>query len=227
MTYKKAITLSFLIIISSSCIDKILGRKYVATIENYEIGFKKSYSIRGLFDHFPKSISNNLFVGLQSTVPSNIYYPDSYHTGFVYLTLKMGEDSLSLYPKTYLYKTKYNERNFIIDDGFSYYTYFDTLKLRNVAINGVYPIPYFEDIDFGIGSERFDLRKIGILMVIDKYYVPEDLDVFVLKANHGYFWKLKANWDRPETLGEWKNGYSYGIAISKKQKIIVYWMKAW
>jgi len=38
---------------------------------------------------------------------------------------------------------------------------------------------------------------------------------------------LKADWDRPKTLGEWKNGYSCGIAISRKRNMIVYWMKAW
>jgi len=211
----------------NSCIDKILGHKYVATIDNARIGFKDSYSINGLFDHFPKSISNKSFIDMLSRVPSNTYYPDSYHTGFVYLVLKMGEDSLSLSPKTYIFKTKYTEQNFIIDDGFSYYMYFDTLKFRNNALSGTYPIPYFEDFDFDLGSERIDLRPLGMHMVIDKYYVPEDLEVFVLKAGHGYFWKLKADFKRPETLGEWKNGYSCGIAISKKCNRIIYWMKAW
>jgi hypothetical protein len=224
---RNIIVLSLFAIMVSSCIDKILGHQYVATIENCEVGFKQSFSIDGLFDHFPKSISNKLFIDLQSRVPSNIYYPDSYHTGFVYLMLHMGKDSLSLSPKKYIYKTHYTGRNFIIDDGFSYYTYFDTLKLRNVALPQTYPIPYFEDLDFGLGSERIDLRSIGIHLVIDKNNVPDDLEVFVLKSNHGYFWKLKADWDRPETLKEWKNGYSCGIAISRKCNMIVYWMKAW
>jgi len=224
---KYIIVLSFFSIILSSCIDKVLGHKYVAAIENCKIEFKHSYSINGLFDHFPKSISNRSFVDMEFTIPSNIYYKDSYHTGFVYLMLHMGEDSLSLYPKTYIYKTHYTDRNFIIDDGFSYYNYFDTLKLRNVALPEAYPIPYFEDLDFGLGSERIDLRSRGILMVIDKQNVPNDLDVFVLKAGYGYFWKLKADWERPETLGIWKNGYSCGIAISRKCNMIVYWSKVW
>ena len=164
---------------------------------------------------------------MESDIPTSNFDPESVYSACIYLFLEMGEDSLLLYPKTYIYKTNYSNRNFIIDDSFSYYKYTDTLKLRNVALPGAYPIPYFEDFDFGLGSERFDLRSLGILMVIDKHYVPDDLEVFVLKAGHGYFWKLKFDQDRPETLGDWKNGYSCGIAISRKRNMIVYWMKAW
>jgi hypothetical protein len=224
---KKMVLIVLLTILYSSCIEKILGHKYVEKIDNARISLKESYTINGLFEHFPKSISNKSFIDMLATIPGNIYYPDSYHSGFFYLILNMGEDSLSLYPKTYIYKTKYTNRNFIIDDSFSYYKHTDTLKLRNTMLRGAYPIPYFEIFDFGLGSERFDLRPQGMLMVIDKYYVPEDLDVYVLKASHGYFWKKKFNLDRPETLGEWKNGYSCGIAISKKNNMIIYWMKVW
>lgn len=225
---KKKIVLTLLLIIMfSSCIDKILGHKYVALVENARANLKSSYTIDGLFDHFPKSISNKSYIDMLATIPDNIYYPDTYHTGFFYLFLNMGKDSLSLYPKKYIYKTQYTNQNFILDDSFSYYKYTDTLKLRNVIVPKAYPIPYFEDFDFGLGSERFDLRPLGMLMVIDKYYVPEDLEVFVLKAGYGYFWKKKFDLDRPETLGEWKNGYSCGIAISKKRNIIIYWMKVW
>ena len=227
MMKKKTIVIALITIMFSSCIDKILGHKYVASIENARISLKDSYTINDLFDHFPKSISNKSVIHMGFTIPDNINYPDDYHTGFFYLFLNMGEDSLSPYPKTFIYKTKYTNRNFILDDSFSFYKYTDTLKLRNVILSGAYPIPYFEIFDFGLGSERFDLRPQGKLMVIDKYYVPDDLEVFVLKAGQGYFWKKKFDLDRPKTLGEWKNGYSCGIAISKKRNMIIYWMKAW
>jgi hypothetical protein len=150
-----------------------------------------------------------------------------HYTGFVYLVLKMGEDSISLYPKSYIYKTQYNSRNFILDDSFKYYKYYDTLKLRNVDIAGAYPIPYFIDFDFGLGSERFDLDRFGFHISVDINNVPDDLEVFVLKAEHGYFWKKKFDLERPNTLGIWKNGYSCGIAILRKSNMIIYWMKAW
>jgi len=224
---KTTILLALHIILLSSCIDKILGHQYVSTIDNARIMLEKSYTKDGLLEHFPTSISNKSVLHIMFSIPDTTYSSDDYYTGFVYLVLKMGEDSLSLYPKSYIYKTQYKSRNFILDDSFKYYKYYDTLKLRNVDIAGAYPIPYFIDFDFGLGSERFDLRPLGMQMVIDKYNVPDDLEVFVLKAEHGYFWKKKFDLDRPKTLGEWKNGYSCGIAISKKRNMIAYWMKAW
>jgi hypothetical protein len=223
----RTIILVLLTVTLSSCIDKILGHKYVATIENYQIGFEHCYSVKGLFDHFPKSISNKSYIYSEAGIPINKFDPESTYSGYTYLFLDMGKDSLLLYPKTYIYKTSYTNRNLIIDDSFSYYKYSDTLKLRNVDIRGAYPIPYFEDFDFSLGSKTIDLRSLGIHLMIEKYNVPEDLEVFVLKAGHGFFWKLKFEQKRPETLGEWKNGYSCGIAISKKRNMIVYWMKAW
>lgn len=227
MMRKNTIVIAIFVIMFSGCVDKILGYRYVTKIENAQVDFMDSYTINGLFDHFPRSISNKSFIDMLATIPGNIYYPDSYHTGFFYLILNTGKDSLSLYPKTYIYETKYTNRNFIIDDGFSYYKYFDTLKLRNVALPQTYPIPYFEDLDFGLGSVRYNLDSLGIPLSIDKNNVPDDLHVYVLKAGHGYFWKKKFDLDRPETLGEWKYGYSCGIAISKKRSMIVYWMKVW
>ena len=224
---KTTILLALLTILFSSCIDKILGHQYVATIDNARIMLEKSYAKDGLLEHFPTSISNKSFLHIMFTIRDTTYSSDDYYTGYVYLVLKMGEDSLSLYPKSYIYKTQYNSRNFILDDSFKYYKYYDTLKLRNVDIAGAYPIPYFIDFDFGLGSEKFDLDHFGFPISVDVNNVPDDLEVFVLKAEHGYFWKKKFDLERPNTLGIWKNGYSCGIAISRKSNMIIYWMKAW
>ncbi len=225
---KSIIILVVLSITQCSCVDKILGHKYVATIDNARIMLEKSYIKEGLLEHFPRSISNKSVLDIMFTIPDTIFYENDYKTGFVYLALKMDEDSLSVYPKSYIYKTQYNnDKNFILDESFSYYKYYDTLKLRNIYIPDAYPIPYLIDFDFGLGSERFDLRPQGMLMVIDNYKVPDDLEVYVIKAEHGYFWKKKFDLERPDTLGIWKNGYSCGTAISKKNKIIIYWMKVW
>jgi hypothetical protein len=224
---KTTILLALQIILFSSCIDKVLGHQYVAKIDNARIMLEKSYAKDGLLEHFPTSISNKSVLHIMFSIPDTTYSPDVYYTGFVYLVLKMGEDSISLYPKSYIYKTQYNSRNFILDDSFKYYKYYDTLKLRNVDIAGAYPIPYFEDIDFGLGSERADLDHFGFHISVDINNVPDDLEVFVIKAEHGYFWKKKFDLERPNTLGIWKNGYSCGIAISRKSNMIIYWMKAW
>ena len=172
---KTTILLALQIILLSSCIDKVLGHKYVATIDNARIMLEKSYAKEGLLEHFPTSISNKSVLHIMFTIPDTTYSPDVNYTGFVYLVLKMGEDSISLYPKSYIYKTQYNSRNFILDDSFKYYKYYDTLKLRNVDISGAYPIPYFIDFDFGLGSERFDLDRFGFHISVDVNNVPDDL----------------------------------------------------
>ncbi|KJF44166.1 hypothetical protein LH29_01160 [Draconibacterium sediminis] len=139
----------------------------------------------------------------------------------------MEEDYEEFYPDTFLYKTKYDRLNFILDDSFSYYQYTDTLKTRNVVQPDAYPIPYFERHDFGLGFERIDLRGSGVTLVRDRHNVPEDLEVFVFKAGYGNFWEIEFEQDRPDTLGNWKNGYSSGIAISKELNMAIYWMMAW
>ena len=227
-TMKKSIfILSLVTIILSSCIDRILGHKYVATIDNARIMLEKSYTKEGLLEHFPKSISNKSVLHIMFTIPDTIFNEDSYNTGFVYMAFKMDEDSLYTYPKIYIYKTKYKDQNFIFDDSFKYYKYYDTLKLRNVYLPDTYPIPYFEDIEFGLGSERNDLDRFGFQISVDINKVPDDLEVFVIKAEHGYFWKKEFDLERPNTLGIWKNGYSCGVAISRKLKTIIYWTKVW
>lgn len=223
----KVIISTLFIFTLCSCIDKILGHKYVATIDNTRIRIKKSYTKDGLFDHFPKSVSAQSYIYMESCIPSEVYDFTSEFSAYSYLFLNMEKDSLLLFPQTYIYRTHYTDKNFIIDDRFSYYMYFDTLKVRNIIFPEAYPIPYFEDFDFGLGCEKFDLRPSGIQMIIDKYTVPNDLEVYVLKAEHGYFWKKKYDLKRPQKLGIWQNGYSCGIAISKRLNVIVYWMKAW
>lgn len=211
----------------SSCMDHFLGERYVKIIKHSKRDFEDCYQVKGLFNHFPKSISNKSYKNIEYGIPTKIFDPESHYFADLFLILEMGEDSKGFYPDTFIYKTTYKDLNFIVDGSFSYYQYSDTLKVRNVVQPNAYPIPYFEDYDFGLGAERIDLRSTGILMVIDKYNVPEDLEVFVLKARHGNFWKIEIDQDRPETLEKWENGYSSGIAISKEFNMAIYWMMAW
>jgi len=51
--------------------------------------------------------------------------------------------------------------------------------------------------------------------------------VFVLGAEAGDFWKESCNENRPESLLEWKHGYSKGIAISEEKDILIYWTIVW
>ncbi len=210
-----------------SCMDYILGERYVKILKHSQRDFESCYQEKGLFNHFPKTILNKSYRNIEYCIPTKIFDPESNYFTDLLLILDMAEGSKEFYPDTFIYKTPYRDLNFIVDGSFSYYQYYDTLTVRNVVRPNAYPIPYFGNYDFGLGAERIDLRSSGILMVIDKYNVPEDLEVFVLKAGYGNFWKIKINNERPATLGNWKNGYSCGVAISKELNIVVYWMMAW
>jgi hypothetical protein len=53
------------------------------------------------------------------------------------------------------------------------------------------------------------------------------LQVYVIASESGNFWKGDYKENRPESLKEWRNGYSRGIATSEKQNMIVYWTMIW
>ncbi len=223
----KLVILGILVFTLSSCIDKILGERYVKIIKHSQRDFDECYQVKGLFNHFPKSIPNKSVVYSLFCFPTKIFDPNSSYFLDGCLLLGMGEDFKKFYPDTFIYKTNYSDSNFIVDGSFSYYQYYDTLKVLNIARPDAYPIPFFEHYNFGLDSVRFDLRNSGVLMVLDNYNVPEDLEVFVLKAGYGNFWKIEIAQERPETLELWKNGYSSGIAISKELNMVSYWMMAW
>ncbi len=166
---------------------------------------------------------------MQYSIPGNMTDKEwNRYIADCYLILNAGDNDETLYPDSFLYKTDYKENNFIIDFAFKFYTQLDTLKVRNFALPNIYPIPYFESFDFGLGDvEEKYWYEPGVEMVSNKYNIPEDLEVFVFKAGHGDYWKVKCDIMRPETLGQWKNGYSSGVAISKNHNMIVYWMMAW
>ena len=223
----KLIIVGILAVFFSSCIDQILGKRYVKMIKQSQRNFEDCYQVNGLYNHFPKSFSNQSVLNSKFSYPTKNFDPDIHYFIDGVLLLNMGEDFKNFYPDTFIFKTNYSDSNFIVDGSFSYYQYYDTLKILNISKPKMYPIPFFENYDFGLDSVRFDLRDAGVLMVIDNYNVPEDLEVFVLKAGNGNFWNIEIDQDRPETLGNWKNGYSSGIAISRQQNIAVYWMMAW
>lgn len=227
MNLKVIITTLIIQLFLISCIDGLFGNKYTNEISKAKSGIEQFYTVTDLFEHFPKSISSDSYRYSESQIPQNFTNIDNAISGYSYLFIDMEKETHSFYPTIYLYKTQYSAKNFIVDHSFNSYKYIDTLKIRNVALPGSYPIPYFEDFDFGLGSEKLDLRSTGLPVIVDKFIVPDDLEVFVLKASPGFFWKIKFERERPETLGKWKHGYSSGIAISRKLNTVVYWMKAW
>ena len=91
-----------------------------------------------------------------------------------------------------------------------------------------FPIPYFEKMDFKLGTKESKKTIVGGQAYIDKtYIIPKDLKVYVISAEPGNFWKVDCKENRPETLKDWKNGYSRGIAISEKEHLVVFWVMIW
>lgn len=227
------INLSIFILLAitfSACTNMVLDSNYRKLIKQSETEFEKWYGLNGLFNHFPESISNDSIINMLYTIPADMekYKEHNNYISENYLVLKIKDDILNYYPDSILFKTNYSGDNFIIDLGFRFYTQLDTLKIRNVARPDSYPIPYFEDFDFGFGDEPLTYwDNQGNESVANKYNIPDDLEVYVLKAKNGDFWKVKCDIFRPESLEVWKNGCSSGIAISKKRNIVVYWMMAW
>ncbi len=221
------ITRSLILVLLSVLLSSCLNWIKMNSIKNSQQAIENCYQVSGLFNHFPESISNKSYIRLKSCIPTKTFDPESVYSAYLFLFISIRDNINVVYPKTFISKTNYLEPNFIIDDSFGYYKYYDKTKVRNIALPGKYPIPYFENFDFGLGFERTDLRNSGILLINDKYNVPEDLEVYVLKAGSGYFWEIEFEQERPKTLGKWKNGYSSGIAISKKLNLAVYWMMAW
>lgn len=96
----------------------------------------------------------------------------------------------------------------------------------NVEHPNKYPIPYFEDWNLGLNLGCKKITTLGKRKIpLDVYVVPSDLIVYVLSAKPIVI--ENSTMYRTELLKEWENGYSYGIAISKKENIIVYWFIEW
>ncbi len=57
--------------------------------------------------------------------------------------------------------------------------------------------------------------------------LPKDFKLYVLEAKSGQFFDKKYLTDGQFMPNEWKNGYSKGVAISKKRNVIIYWVIVW
>lgn len=57
--------------------------------------------------------------------------------------------------------------------------------------------------------------------------LPSDFKLFVLEAKAGKHFDRKYLTDGRFMPEKWKNGYSKGVAISKKRNVIIYWLLIW
>ncbi len=193
-------------------------------------GFTKDYLKEGLLVHFPRKIKNNKV--------SYFSYPASCPPTFE-CSSQFGERCFILDKSDY----KLEMKELLIDssqiykyDNYEVNIIIKMTELRgerfpvekcNKWYEGKLPIPYFENYNFGLGDVQETVEIDGQVYCESIYTIPSDLQVYVIDAQPGDFWKVSCNEIRPESLREWKHGYSRGIALSDSENIIVYWAMIW
>lgn len=194
-------------------------------------GFGKESSKDSLLSHFPTRIKNDS-VSFHSSPPS---CPPSFRCskqfGEIYIIvdkLDYQEELSNLLAGKIGYKAAYVDINVIVNLSELRKDIFPVEKCNKWYAEKL-PIPYFEDYDFGLGEKK---EKKIIEGEETPYYnhihtIPSDLQVYVVKAEAGDFWKESCNEARPESLKEWQHGYSKGFATSEKENMIVYWTMIW
>ncbi|WP_372934895.1 hypothetical protein, partial [Mariniphaga sediminis] len=184
----------------------------------FDIDFKKT----NLLSHFPDNIMNNgisLHVSPPSCPPS---FKCSAQFGNIYLICKT-DTTNNLIHNNILFDAEYlTDSNIVVNLSELRRSIFPVAKCNKWFANK-YPIPYFESFNFGLGKREEKKIVDGETHYNYTYSIPSDLQVCVIAAEAGDFWKENCNEKRPESLKEWKHGYSRGIATSEKEKIIVYW----
>ncbi len=188
-------------------------------------------NVSDLLSHFPKKIKNNN-IHLKSSPPfcpppSTIKCRAQF--GDVYLIVEKSDyksELTKLLDKKVLYKTAYSAKNIIINLSELRHSLFPVKKCNKWYANKL-PIPYFESYDFGLGQKEESRNIEGETFSNYTYTIPEDLEVYVIKAEPGDFWKISCNENRPKALKQWQHGYSKGVAISDKDNKVVFWVMIW
>ena len=179
--------------------------------------------------HFPKDYPDNS-IFLTNIFPSEFAYKKS--SGFVnyytYLVKKYSEIEFLRLKKQLV---KYSETIYEADENkllliFSYsndleihgkkYSDWESPKLQKLAKHNLLatslPVPLFE-------SDEYKGNTFSGL--------PEDFKIYVLDAKQGKYLEDKYLYDCSCLPEKWKHGYSKGVALSDKRKVIIYWVTVW
>lgn len=90
----------------------------------------------------------------------------------------------------------------------------DSTLINRICYDKKYPIPNF------IGFHENDMNRDSKL--------DNTFTIYVLDANRADSWGTEfAMEPAPQMPNNWKNGYSKGIAISRKHQTIIYWTVIW
>ena len=194
-----------------------------------KVSFGIESSRSAFLSHFPKSIKNVNTI-IESSPPScPPTYKCSAQFGDVILIVDKSdyqEELSNLLSGEIAYKTSYLDSNIVINLLELRKDIFPVKKCNKLYVNKL-PIPYFESYDFGLGTIETKKEVQGELYFDYTHTIPADLQVYVVKAEAGDFWKESCNEKRPESLKEWQHGYSKGFAISENEDMLIYWTMIW
>ncbi len=223
---KCLIIIVFLLFLSCNFIKRrTFFVRFQENLKQQEENFSEYFTADSLFDVFPDNFENE----------GNTWFTSS-------PSIDLKEGHCAMYG-IFILKSKMNEHNSIqkilrvpysSDSCCKIYLnrltrYVDSSASYNVYKDGYLLVPCFER-DYVFSDSTIMKSKIWVgkeRYYESLYYVPSDLQVHVVDAKAGNFWKNDCNEYRPESLKEWKHGYSKGFATSEKENIIVYWTMIW
>ena len=224
-----SILLIFLFGLICSCNNNYYLTQTRGLLNRQKESFGKESTKENLLSHFPKRIKNDsafLRLSEPSCPPT---YKCSAQFGDVILFVNKSDyqkELSEILSGEITYETNYLDSNIIVNLLELRRNIFPIEKCNKWYANKL-PIPYFENYDFGLGTMESKKEEEGKLHFNYTHTIPIDLQVYVIKAEAGDFWKESCNEKRPESLKEWRHGYSKGFAISEKENMIIYWTMIW
>lgn len=174
-------------------------------------------------DHFPEAITNDMsanFIMNRDTTSGCIYYMI-----FEYKKNELTQSFLDTIINQSISKYQASDENIISvkRETVTYWHPEKRIAYEEISFNDklYFPIPYFE--------KRSSLEYRGDINDIysdtTTSGLSNDFMVYVFDFKPGIFWKgLSPSEYMP---AQWKNGYSKGIAINEKNKVVVYWFIIW
>ncbi|HET8572403.1 MAG TPA: hypothetical protein VFL76_00905 [Edaphocola sp.] len=105
------------------------------------------------------------------------------------------------------FETKYTSENGIVP------TIQDSTQLKRNCYNKMVPVPKFIDYDGGGAVTTCGLDST--------------FTIYVLEAKPGIYFEKYQKKPFVQMPEKWANGYSKGIAISRKDKTVIYWSIMW
>ncbi|MEO8235465.1 MAG: hypothetical protein ABI549_08640 [Flavobacterium sp.] len=89
----------------------------------------------------------------------------------------------------------------------------DSTEVNKECAKQLYPIPNFIGSTYSKGKNDIKL--------------DDSFEIYVLESKAGNHFKKFDVQPSPQMPDQWKNGYSKGIALSEKNKTIIYWSIIW